>query len=296
MHATAHLIDASPYIFRAFFSLPDSLRAPDGAPVNAVYGFASFLLKLLAEERPTHVGVAFDGSLTTSFRNDWYPEYKAQRELPPAELEAQLDACREVVAALGIVAWIDARYEADDLIGTAVAQLGDEGAHCVVVSSDKDLAQLVDARVELFDFAKGRRWDAAAVEECFGVPPRLLVDYLGLAGDAVDNIPGVRGVGPKTAAALLRAVGGMEEIYSDLERVAALSLRGARSLARKLEEERETALLSRRLATIARDAPLRTGAADLAWGGARRDLLEPLFERLGFERLAERVPFWRPAD
>ncbi len=291
MPAAVCLVDASPYVFRAFFSLPDSLRTPDGAPANAVYGFASFLVKLLSDERPSHVGVAFDGSLTTSFRNELYPDYKAGRELPPPELEAQLDACREVAAAFGLVTWIDERYEADDLIGTAVHQLAGKAARCVVVTSDKDLAQLVDERVEFLDFAKGTRLDVAGVRERFGVPPELLADYLGLAGDAVDNIPGVRGVGPKTAVALLNALGGLEAVYADLERVADLPLRGARGLAAKLSEQREEAFLSRRLATIARDAPLSLALGDLAWRGARRDQVEPLFARLGFEKLADRVPY-----
>ncbi len=293
MPDTAFLVDASPYVFRAYFSLPDTMRSPDGSPVNAVYGFAGFLVKLLTEERPGHVGVAFDGSLTTSFRNDWYPQYKAQRELPPPELEAQLDACREVAEGLGLASWIDDRYEADDLIATAAEQVLAEGGACVVVSPDKDLAQLVGERVQLYDYARGTRLDPAGVQERFGVPPGLVADFLGLAGDAVDNIPGVRGVGPKTAAALLGALGDLDAVYADLDAVAALPIRGARGLAGKLAAERETAFLSRRLATVARDAPLRTGLAELAWPGADRGRLEPVLERLGLERLAGRVPAWR---
>ncbi|MEM7586477.1 MAG: 5'-3' exonuclease H3TH domain-containing protein [Acidobacteriota bacterium] len=196
---TIHLVDASPYIFRAYFSIPSKMVGRSGLPVNAVYGFTQFLLRLVEQENVTHLGLTFDKSLTTSFRNDIYPPYKAQRELPPPELEAQQDWCQEVGEALGAAIYVDTRYEADDLVGTLCRQLEPEGHEIVVVTSDKDLAQLVNERVSLLDFAKDERYDPAAVVEKFGVRPDQIIDYLGLAGDAVDNIPGVKGVGKKTA-------------------------------------------------------------------------------------------------
>jgi len=289
---TVHLVDASPYIFRAFFSLPSSLTDPNGRPVNAVYGFAGFLQRLIAEQRPTHLGLAFDGSLTTSFRNEIYPPYKAQRELPPAELEAQLDDCRELGAALGAATYVDVRYEADDLIGTLAAQLNAAGHRLVVVTSDKDLAQLVDERTELLDFAREVRYRPDDVLAKFGVRPAQIADLLALAGDPVDNIPGVRGVGPKTAAALLEHFDSLEALYERLDEVEELPLRGARSIRARLEAGREEALLSKRLSVVAREAPVRADLGELELKGADAARVDPLFDRLGFERLRDRIERW----
>ncbi len=289
---TIHLVDASPYLFRAFFSVPD-MDAPDGNPVNAVYGFVNFLNRYVREEQPTHLGLCFDESLTTSFRNDLYPAYKAQRDLPPPDLEAQQKWCQDAGEALGAAIYVDHRYEADDLIGTLAHQLVRKGHRIVVVSSDKDLCQLVSDKVELFDFAREERLGPEDVVLKFGVRPEQMADFLGLAGDSVDNIPGVRGVGKKTAVALLGEFEDLEDVYEGLERVPELELRGARSLAAKLAAERETAFLSRELAVIATDAPPVARLRDLAYRGADRALVEPLFTRLGFESIAARIPRWR---
>jgi DNA polymerase-1 len=302
---SVYLIDASPYIFRAYFSLPDSLRDPEGRPVQAVYGFASFLLKLIADERPSHLGVTFDRSLNTSFRNDLYPAYKAQRPLPPPELEAQLAACEEMAAALGAATFVDLVYEADDLIATLCERLAGErrlpaDSRVVVVTSDKDLAQLVDERTSLYDFGKGVRMTAAEVKEKFGVRPDQVTDLLGLAGDAVDNIPGVKGIGKKTAADLLARFEHLEDLYARLEEVRQTpAIRGGKALYVKLQEAREMAFLSKRLATVARDAPLPAGFEDLAgleYRGADRAAVEALCLRLGFKSLPKRIERWRPVD
>jgi 5'-3' exonuclease len=287
---TVHLVDASPYIFRAYFSLPDTLVGPDGSPVNAVRGFLDFLIRLVQDEEVTHLGLAFDRSLTTSFRNDLYPEYKAQRALPPAELEAQLDACEEAARAFGAPTWWDERYEADDYLATLTVQLP---CDVVVVSSDKDLAQLVNEHVTLLDYAKGTRYGPAEVEAKFGVRPEQIPDYLGLAGDSVDNIPGVKGVGAKTAAALLRAFPDIDALYACLDAVEGLPLRGAKSIRGKLETERDMAFLSRQLATAATDAPAHADLAALRWDGAVAERIDPLFERLGLEGIRGRIPKWR---
>jgi len=291
--ATVHLVDASPYIFRAYFALPDSITDPAGRPVQAVYGFAGFLVKLVETEAPTHLALAFDRSLTTSFRNEIYPGYKAGRELPPAELEAQLDDCVAVAEAFGAARFIDDRYEADDLIATLAGRLVPEGHRAVVVTSDKDLAQLISDRVELLDFAREERFGPPEVEAKFGVRPEQIPDLLGLAGDPVDSIPGVPGIGKKSAVALLAAFDDVEGIYEHLDEVPGLSVRGARSLAAKLAEHRELAFLSKRLATAADDAPARASLEDLAYQGADPELVDPLFERLGFGTIRERIPRWR---
>ena len=290
---TTHLIDASPYIFRAHFSMPSSLVDPEGRPAGATYGFTSFLLKLLAQEEPSHLAVAFDGSLTTSFRNEIYPEYKAKREVPPPELSAQLENCRRVAQCLGMATFIDDRLEADDLIGTLAALMLEAGQRSVIVSSDKDLAQLVSDQVTLLDFAREARFSAAEVEEKFGVRPSQIVDFLALAGDAVDNIPGVRGIGTKTAVALLQAFGDLEAIYARLDEVEKLPMRGAASVRVKLETDRDMAFLSRELATVHCQIPLAVSLEDLAYEGADHDCVEGLFTELGFDRIRQRITHWR---
>jgi len=288
-----HLVDASPYIFRAHFSLPSSIRDPGGAPAAATYGFAGFLLKLLADERPTHLAVAFDRHLNSSFRNRVFPAYKQQRALPPPELEAQIATCEEVAAALGAATFIDELYEADDLIATVWEQVGKKATGAVVVTSDKDLAQLVDARVSLYDFGKGERYGEREVFAKFGVRPDQVTDLLGLAGDPVDNIPGVKGIGRKTAAEILAVFDHVEDLYACLDEVRKGKLRGAKSLYAKLAAARDLALLSKQLATVAADAPLRVSLDDLAYRGADPAKVEPLFERLGFKTIKDRIPAWR---
>jgi len=290
---TVHLVDASPYVFRAYFSLPDSIRTPDGEPINAAYGFASFLLKLITEEEVSHLAVAFDESLNTSFRNELYADYKAQRELPPPELEAQLGACKELCRAFGATTLSDDRLEADDIVGTLADAVTAAGHRGVVVSSDKDLAQLVSDDVELYDFGKDERLGPDEVLERFGCRPAQVPDLLGLQGDPVDNIPGVPGVGKKTARALLAEFDDLDDLYARLDEVAGLSFRGAGTLAPKLEEYREIAFLSRRLATVVRDADFDGSLDALAYPGADPAAVGPLFERLGFEKIRDRIPRWR---
>lgn len=292
MMATVYLVDASPYIFRAHFSLPSSIKTPDGSPAAASYGFTSFLLKLIADEKPTHLAVAFDRSLNSSFRNEIYPAYKEQRVLPPPELEAQLDACVEIADALGTATFIDDRYEADDLIGALCERLEKKGHGAVIVTSDKDLAQLVTDRTSVLDFSKGIRYDAKGVEEKFGVRPDQITDYLGLAGDAVDNIPGIKGIGGKSAAELLSRFGHLEDLYAKLDELPWLSsIRGAKSLHAKLAANREIAFLSKQLATVSREVPgVKADLKDLEYRGADAARVEALFGRLGFNKIRERVP------
>ncbi|HEY0515264.1 MAG TPA: 5'-3' exonuclease H3TH domain-containing protein [Thermoanaerobaculia bacterium] len=289
--ATAHLVDASPYIFRGHFSLPSSIRTPDGSPAAASYGFTSFLLKLIADEKPTHLAVTFDRSLNSSFRNEIFPAYKQQRVLPPPELEAQLGACEEIAAALGAATFVDDRYEADDLIGALCTGLEAQGHGAVIVTSDKDLAQLVNERVSLFDAAKGLRLGPEAVFEKFGARPDQITDFLGLAGDTVDNIPGVKGIGAKSAAELLARFGHLEDLYARLDEFPWSNIRGAKSLHAKLAANREIAFLSKQLSTVAREVPgVSADLKSLEYRGADPAKVEELFKRLGFNKIRERVP------
>ena len=287
-----YLIDALPYVFRAFFAIRE-LRSPQGEPVQAVYGFAAFLMQLLRQEPLTHVGVAFDESLTTSFRNELFPPYKANRELPPPELERQLSACQAVARALGIPVFVDHIYEADDLIGTLGQQATQQGMAVVIVSNDKDLMQLVTPCVTFYDFARARRLGPEEVATHLGVRPEQIPDLLGLQGDVVDNIPGVKGIGAKTATALLQTFPTLEALYADLDRVLTLPLRGAIALRQKLAAGRDAAFLSKRLATIARDAPVVYDADALVYHGAVLAEVQPLWEELGFQRLLRQIRHWR---
>ena len=261
---TIHLVDASPYLFRAWFSIPQSLVDPDGKPVNAAYGFAAFLAKYIGDERPTHIAVAFDRHFNQSFRNEYYPAYKAHREKSPPLLDAQVDVAVEAVAKMGIATFIDERHEADDIIATIMHQTR---ARYVIVTSDKDLTQLVSDRAIVVDPARKLRFDAAAVEAKFGVRPDQMVDYLALTGDAVDNIPGVRGIGAKTAAQLLQRYGSLEKIYENVPAMKKSRVRGEGSLGLKLEKDVSNAGMSKRLATVSRDVPLRVEIDALEYRG-----------------------------
>ncbi len=255
-----HLVDGSLYVFRAWHSMPNEFFDVDGHPVNAVHGYARFLCELLERAQPDHIAVAFDASLTSSFRNAIYPAYKANRDLPPPDLERQFVQCRAVTEALGVHLMIDHRYEADDLIGSTVWNLRALGRHSVIVSADKDFGQLLGEHDEQWDYARNLRWGAAGVHDKLGVHPHQVADYLALCGDAVDNIPGVPGIGAKTAAALLTHFGSLDSLLERIEEVAFLRLRGAISCATKLRQHAEQARMCRQLTRIALDAP---GASDV---------------------------------
>jgi len=298
---TVHLIDGHVWIFRAYYALP-AMAAPDGTPTHAAYGFTSSLIKYLAEQAPTHMGVAFDYALT-SFRNEIEPTYKADRTEAPPDLEPQFDLCVEAAQALGVATFEVEGYEADDLIATLADRLagrsgGGRGgrrgrARVVVVSSDKDLAQLVreDGAVVLRDNARDETLDAAGVRRKFGVDPAQIPDYLGLVGDAIDSLPGVPGVGAKGAAALLAAFGSIEAIPENPAAWEGVPVRGARRLAAAVARHRDQALRTRELATVVRDAPgVRADLRHLAWGGPDPARVDALFSRLGWGRLRDRVP------
>lgn len=287
-----YLIDASVFICRAYFSLPPTLSDRFGAPANALFGFAQFLAELLERRSPSHLAVAFDESLAGSFRRAIYPPYKANRPEAPPELVYQFRRCRELTEALGIAGFASASHEADDLIGTLAARQRRSGMAMIYVSADKDLAQLIEGQDRLWDAPRGRLLDAEGVEREFGVRPEQMVDLLGLAGDAVDNIPGVPGIGRKTAAALLVERESMAGIYADLAGIAGLSLRGAKRIGRLLEEHAEQAWLSRRLATIDRAAPIDAGQ-DLLWAGADPQALANLgLSDSLTRRLTRLAPAW----
>lgn len=278
------------WIFRAYYSLP-SMEAPDGTPTHAAYGFASTLLKYLAESGATHLGMCFDHALT-SFRNDLEPGYKADRLEAPDDLEPQFELCVEVAKAMGVAVYERPKYEADDVIATLTHQLAPKRAQVVVVTSDKDLAQLVreDGTVVVHNNAKGTTMDADGVRAKFGVSPNQIPDYLGLMGDAIDCLPGVPGVGAKGAAAVLGRFPDIDSISEDLLDWEGMGVRGAARLAGLIAEHRDRALRTRELATVVRDVPgLDATLRELRLAGPDVARVEELCERLGWEGLRRRM-------
>jgi 5'-3' exonuclease len=250
-----YLIDASVYVFRAYYSMPDDMVDNAGNPVNALYGFCRFIGDFIEQVNPEHIAVLFDESLTESFRTAIYPAYKANRDPAPEELKRQFGQCRRFVRALGLMESGSPRYEADDLIGTLVEHGRTVNRPSTIVSRDKDLAQLVSQQDVFWDFAGRGKIGYHEVRGVFGVMPEQIADFLALAGDAVDNIKGVPGIGKKTATVLLEHFGSLDGIYENLDRIHEINVRGSKTLGEKLATFRNDALLSRRLTGIACDAP-----------------------------------------
>ncbi|MGO1002139.1 5'-3' exonuclease [Lysobacter sp. CA196] len=283
-----YLVDASLYVFRAWHSIPDEFQDAEGWPTNAVHGFARFLLELIERERPRHIAIAFDEALDSCFRNALYPAYKANRDPAPEALRRQFGHCKALCSALGLSVLAHVEYEADDLIGSALATMRAHGYRGVIVSADKDLSQLLDGHDEQWDFARGQRWTAEGVPARHGVLARQIADYLALTGDAVDNIPGVPGIGAKTAAALLGHFDTLDALLARVEEVPFLRVRGAASAAARLREHRAQALLCRQLTTIAIDAPLGDSSGHFVRGQADASGLLELCDRLRFGPMTRR--------
>jgi 5'-3' exonuclease len=283
-----YLIDASVYVFRAYYSMPPDMTDRDGNPVHALFGFARFLGDLIERAKPRYLAVAFDESLTSSFRNQIYPAYKANREPAPPDLKLQFERCREFCRHMGLAEFGSAEYEADDIIGTLHARFRRQGHCTTVVTRDKDLAQLIREGDVYWNYADNLQLRHHEIEDHFGVPPERYADYLALTGDAVDNIKGVPGVGPKTAAALMKAFVSLEELYDNLDDVAQLPIRGASKLAARLTEHRDAAFLARRLTEIARDMPLACEREQLVCRGPDVPALTAFYDRQNFGTLLRR--------
>lgn len=277
-------VDASYFVFRAYYSMPPDMVDADGNSTHALYGFARFLSDLIEQVRPERIGVAFDQSLRseTSFRNGIYPAYKANREAPPADLERQFVLCREFCRHMGLAEFASAEYEADDIIGTLAARVRAGGLRNVVVTRDKDLSQLIRDGDVYWDYSGNARYEYHEIGPRFGAVPELIADFLALTGDSVDNIPGVPGIGKKTAAELFAFFGSLDELYANLERVPAMKLRGAAAVAARLVAHKETAYLARRLTGIVCDMPLECTLDGLKPRPPDAAALEAFFDRHGF--------------
>lgn len=288
-----YLIDASIFIFRAWHTVPNTLIDDDGNPVNAVHGFARFLGDLVERVKPRHIAVAFDESRADSFRKQIYPAYKANREPAPLELRRQFALCRQVCRALGVASFDSGEYEADDIIGTLAARMRQAGKHVVLVTRDKDLSQLVRPGDQYWDYIDDRRFGYDDIAERFGVLPERMACFLAVMGDAVDNIPGVPGVGRKTASMLFRHFESLTHLYQDLDGVLRLKLRNAGFVCGQLRDHRESALLARRLTEIACDMPLQATLPTLERRAPDLRALDEIYDAVGFGRLlrnqAERI-------
>lgn len=267
------LVDGSSYLYRAYHAtMKQNLRTRDGRPTGAILVVTNMIRRLQKDYPDSQIAVVFDAKGKT-FRDEIYADYKAHRPPMPDELRDQVQAVHDIICAMGLPLLIVEGVEADDVIGTLACQATREGHHIVVSTGDKDMAQLVSPHVTLVNTMTETVLDREGVIGKYGIPPELIIDFLALMGDKSDNIPGVPGVGEKTAVALLQALGGLDEIYANLDRVKELEIRGAKSLAGKLEEHRDAAFLSRRLATIKTDVELELGPADLLAVPADRDKL-----------------------
>ncbi len=279
------LVDGSSYVYRAFHALPPLITSK-GEATGAVKGVINMLRRLHKDYPDSPIAVIFDAKGKT-FRDDMYPQYKANRPSMPDELREQIEPIHEIVKAMGLPFICEPGVEADDVIGTLAQQASEQGLEVVISTGDKDMAQLVNAHVTLVNTMTETLMDEAGVEEKFGIPPSLIIDFLALMGDKVDNIPGVAGVGQKTAVALLQGLGGVDDIYANLDQVAGLEFRGAKNMAPKLEAERENAYMSYALATIKTDVPLDVAPSQLHNGEPNNEALLQWFTRLEFKSWIE---------
>ena len=281
---SVYFIDASYFVFRAYHSMPADMVDDDGNATHALYGFARFLSDLLEQVRPQRMCVAFDVSMrgAVPFRRSIYPAYKANRESPPADLERQKRLCREFCRHLGVAEFASIEYEADDVIGTLSCLSRAAGLTNVLVTRDKDLSQLIRDGDVFWDYSGNVRYQYHEIVARFGAHPELIADFLALTGDSVDNIPGVPGVGPKTAAALCTSFGSLDDLYENLHRVSALKLRGGAAIAARLLEHKDAAYLARRLTRIVCDLPLDATLDDLTIRPPDARGLESFFDTHGF--------------
>lgn len=252
-----YLIDASIYIFRSYYSVTDDYQSKAGDPINAVHGFIRFLTQFIHQTKAQYIACAFDDSFSKSFRSEIYPPYKANREPAPDELKRQFILCKKVAAAMGVATYSDSNYEADDLIGTLALHYQKKNHRTFIISADKDLAQLITENDRWWDYGKSDPIDCEQIYKKFGVYPDQIADYLALAGDSVDNIPGVPGIGKKTASILLNHFRTLEAVIERHKEIAYLSFRGAKSCKKKIADNINAAILARRLTGIITDVPIK---------------------------------------
>ena len=275
------LVDGSSYLYRAFHAIPP-MHTSDGHPTNATRGVISMIRSLIKTYPDSPMVIIFDAKGKT-FRDEIYSEYKAHRPPMPDDLRPQIEPIHRMVEAMGLPLVIIDGVEADDVIGTIAKQVGEAGREVVVSTGDKDMAQLVTDKVTLVNTMNNTVMDIQGVKDKFGIPPELIIDYLALMGDKVDNIPGVPGVGEKTALALLQGLGSIKDIYTRLDEIAALGFRGSKTMKQKMEDNKAMAELSYTLATIKCDVELPFNSLELKNNEANKDVLKEWFAKLEFK-------------
>ncbi|MBR9876616.1 MAG: DNA polymerase I, partial [Vibrionaceae bacterium] len=275
------LIDGSSYLYRAFHAYPGTMSNGE-IPTNAVYGVVNMLRSMMRQFASDRIAVVFDAKGKT-FRDDMYPEYKANRPPMPDDLRCQIEPLHNVIRAMGLPLICVPGVEADDVIGTLAYQASQKGMPVLISTGDKDMAQLVDDNITLINTMTNVVMDREGVIEKFGIPPELIIDYLALMGDKVDNIPGVPGVGDKTATALLQGIGGLTKLYENLDDIAPLGFRGSKTMAKKLVDNKENAMLSYELATIKLDVELEETPESLLKAEPSKDELIKLYGQLTFK-------------
>ncbi len=307
----ALLIDASIFIFQYYFSLPDNWYSEkESWPTAAVYGYSTFLIRLLSEQRPQRIAACFDESLETCFRNNIYPDYKCSRALPDEALAFQLSACRRVTELLGINTYGSKTHEADDLLGSLYQRLIRSPVPIAVLTRDKDLGQLLKREQDfLWDYlsksglskgslskdnssninAVGKKLYSKDIQQKFGVSPDQMIDFLALVGDTSDDIPGVPGIGNKTAQALLAHYGSIQHLLSNIETLPSLPIRGAKTLGIKILEYQEQIQIAQQLATIVVNLPLIKSISELTLEEPEWTLLEEFCISMGFPKLFQRM-------
>jgi len=281
------LVDGSSYLYRAFHAFPP-LTNSAGEPTGAMYGVLNMLKSLISQVQPSHIAVVFDAKGKT-FRDEMFEQYKSHRPPMPDDLRKQIQPLHDIIRALGIPLLVIEGVEADDVIGTLAVAASKANQKVLISTGDKDMAQLVDDNIMLINTMNNTLLDRDAVIEKYGIPPELIIDYLALMGDSADNIPGVAGVGEKTALGLLQGIGSIAEIYANLDKVAELPIRGAKKLGDKLLAEKEMADLSYRLATIKTDVALDITPEQLTLGASNNDQLTEYFGRYEFKRWLNEV-------
>ena len=281
------LVDGSSYLYRAFHAFPP-LTNSAGEPTGAMYGVLNMLKSLISQVQPSHIAVVFDAKGKT-FRDEMFEQYKSHRPPMPDDLRKQIQPLHDIIRALGIPLLVIEGVEADDVIGTLAVSASKANQKVLISTGDKDMAQLVDDNIMLINTMNNTLLDRDAVIEKYGIPPELIIDYLALMGDSADNIPGVAGVGEKTALGLLQGIGSMAEIYANLDKVAELPIRGAKKLGDKLLAGKEMADLSYRLATIKTDVALDITPEQLTLGASNNDQLTEYFGRYEFKRWLNEV-------
>ena len=281
------LVDGSSYLYRAFHAFPP-LTNREGEPTGAMYGVVNMLKSLISQVEPSHIAVVFDAKGKT-FRDELFEQYKSHRPPMPDELRSQIQPLHAIIKALGIPLISVEGVEADDVIGTLAVQAAKEGKHVLISTGDKDMAQLVNDHIMLINTMNNTLLDREGVIEKYGIPPELVIDWLALQGDSSDNIPGVKGVGEKTALALLQGIGSIKTIYENLDKVAELSFRGAKTFAPKLLAEKEMADLSYLLATIKTDVELDVTHDQLTTSPQDHDKLVELFGKYEFKKWLNEV-------